>query len=129
MSIFCVFVCLVSSHSRFFHFYGDVTITSEWLHSLTYARHSWPLSSGGSLACHTYCDTGHPFTMVIPEDQGHSHLLPSVYQRSGWNSNTQPFAREAKERSCGFKYVVFNGCSNRFSFCFEKNGKINFKDR
>ena len=25
---------------------------------LTYARHSWPLSSKGSLACHTYCDTG-----------------------------------------------------------------------
>ena len=39
---------------------------------LIYARHSWPLSSEGSLACHTYCDTGHPFIMVISEDQRHS---------------------------------------------------------
>ena len=30
---------------------------------LTYTRHSWPLSSEGSSACHTYCDTGHPFIM------------------------------------------------------------------
>ena len=30
--------------------------------------HSWPLSSEGSLACHTYCDTGHPFILVISED-------------------------------------------------------------
>ena len=26
-----------------------------------HARHSWPLSGEGSLACHTYCDMGHPF--------------------------------------------------------------------
>ena len=26
-----------------------------------YARHSWSLSREGSLACHTYCYTGHPF--------------------------------------------------------------------
>ena len=32
------------------------------------ARHLWPLSSEGSIACHTYCDTGHPFIMVISED-------------------------------------------------------------
>ena len=30
------------------------TITGEGLHILTYARHSLPLSSEGSLACHTY---------------------------------------------------------------------------
>ena len=41
-------------------------ITGEGLQILTnYARHSWPLSSEGSLACHIYCDTGHPFIMVI----------------------------------------------------------------
>ena len=51
-----------------FHSYGDVNITSEGLQILTYARHSWPLCSEGSLACHTYCDTGHPFIMVISED-------------------------------------------------------------
>ena len=34
------------------------------------------------LACHTYCDMGHPFIMVISEDPWHSHLLPSVWQWS-----------------------------------------------
>ena len=30
----------LSSHSRIFHSYGDVTITGEGLQILTYARHS-----------------------------------------------------------------------------------------
>ena len=81
---YVMFVCIgfFFSHSRFFHSYGDVTITGEGLQILTYARHSWPLSSEGSLACHTYCDTGHPFIMVISEDPSNSHLLPSVWQWS-----------------------------------------------
>ena len=79
------FVCLLSflSHSRIFHSYGDISIAGEGLQILTYARHSWPLSSEGSLACHTYCDMGHLFIMVIFEDLWHSHLLMSVWQRSG----------------------------------------------
>ena len=54
-------------------------VTGEGRQMLTYtrARHSWPLSSEGSLACHTYCDTGHPFIMVISEDPWHSHLFSS----------------------------------------------------
>ena len=48
------------------------------LHILTFARHSWLLSSEDSLACHTYCDMGHPFIMVISEDPWHSHLIPNV---------------------------------------------------
>ena len=33
---------------------------------LNYTRYSWPLScSEHSLACHTYCDMGHPFMIVI----------------------------------------------------------------
>ena len=62
------FVFLVenlSSKSRIFHSYRDVTITGERLQILTYARHSWPLSSEGSLACHTYCDTGRSFIRGI----------------------------------------------------------------
>ena len=81
----CFFLLLIlglSSHSRIFHSYGDVTITGEGLQILTYARHSPPSSSDGSLACHTYFDTGHPFIMVISEDPWHSHLLPSVWQWS-----------------------------------------------
>ena len=66
----CLNVCLFvrawfSSHSRIFHSYGDVTIADERLQISTYARHSWPLSSEGSLTCHTCCDTGHSFEMVI----------------------------------------------------------------
>ena len=60
-----MFVSLgLSYHSRIFHSYGDVNITGEGLEISTYARHSWPLSSEGSLACNTYCDTEHPFIMV-----------------------------------------------------------------
>ena len=58
----------LSSHSKIFHIYGDVTITDEGLQMITYARHSLPLNSEGSLACHTYCYMGHPFIMVISED-------------------------------------------------------------
>ena len=60
----------------------NITITSKELQIFAYARHSWPLNSEHSLACHTYCDTGHPFIMVISEDPWHSHLLPSVWQWS-----------------------------------------------
>ena len=64
-----LFVCLygVDRPTReFFHSYGDVTITDEGLQILTNARRSWPLSSEGALAYHTYCDTGHSFIMVTP---------------------------------------------------------------
>ena len=45
-----LFVCLgFSSKSRIFHSHGDVTITEEGLHILTYARHPWPLNGVGSL--------------------------------------------------------------------------------
>ena len=85
-SLFVMFVWGFSSHSKIFHSYGDVTIIGEGLQILTYARHLRPLNSEGSLACHTYCDTGHPFIMVISEDPWHSsHLLPSVWQWSCHN--------------------------------------------
>ena len=74
----CLFVWGFSSHSRIFHSYGDVTIASEWLQILNCAWHSWPSSSEGSLARHTYCDEGHPFIMVLSQDPWHSHLLTSV---------------------------------------------------
>ena len=50
----------------------------ERLQILALAWHLWPLSSKGSLACYTYCDTGHSFIMVISEDSWHSLILPSV---------------------------------------------------
>ena len=73
-----LFVCGFSSNSRIFHLYGDVTIASEELQILTFGRHSWPLNSDSSLACHTYCH----FIIVISEHPWHSHLTPSVWQWS-----------------------------------------------
>ena len=68
-----------------FHSYGDVAITSEGLQILTYARHSWPLSSKGSLACTPYCDTGHLFIMVISEDSWYSHYCQTFSNGSVTN--------------------------------------------
>ena len=60
--VFCLFVC-----SGFFVTLENfsLTITSEGLQILTYSAH---MASEGSLACHTFCNTGHPFIMVISED-------------------------------------------------------------
>ena len=72
--LFFLFVCLFVCFGGFivplrnFLLYGNATIAGEGLQILTYARLSWPLSSKGSLAYHTYCDMGHPFIMVISED-------------------------------------------------------------
>ena len=66
----------------------------------------WPIGILGTydhLACHTYCDTGHPFIMVILEDTWHTHSakhfprelsLPALMKWVflGWDSNTQPSA-------------------------------------
>ena len=63
-----LYVCLFSILLEIFHSYGDITFTGEGLEILTYARHSWLLRSEDSLACQTYRNTGHPFTIVISED-------------------------------------------------------------
>ena len=81
--LFCLSVCLsLPVKIENIHSYGDVTTTGWGVQSLTYARHSWPLSTEGSLACHTYWDTGHPFIMAFSEDPWNSHPLPSVWQWS-----------------------------------------------
>ena len=74
----CLFVWGLSSNSRIFNSYLDVIITCDGLLILTYAWLSWSLSSKGSLACHTYCGTGHPFIIVISEDPLHLQLSPRV---------------------------------------------------
>ena len=61
----CLFGWGLSSHPRIFNSYGDVSIACKGLLILTYARHLWPMNSGVSLACHTYCETGHPLITVI----------------------------------------------------------------
>ena len=106
----CLFVCGFSSHSRIVHSFGDVTITGEKL-LLIHAHHLWPLSSEGSLACHTYCNTVHPFKMVISEDPWHSHLLPhpiafgigdvtTYFNDSGFEHPTFRLRGERSNRFC-----------------------------
>ena len=77
--VFVLFVCF-----RFFVPIENVSLI--WRYHLYWWRAAdfdlWPLSSEGSLACHSYCYTGHPFTMVISNDPWHSRLLPSIKQWS-----------------------------------------------
>ena len=70
---FCLFVCSFSSHSRIFQSF----CCKFWPMIGTKAIEHW-----GFLACHIYCDTGHPFIMVISDNPWHSHLMPSIWQWS-----------------------------------------------
>ena len=102
-----LFVCLwFIVPSRIFHSYGDVTITGSGLQILTYARHSRPLSSEGSLACHTYCDTtghlyynGHlrgPVTHTCCRAFSNGTVTTRFFDLGrSWDSNTQPSACRA----------------------------------
>ena len=79
----CLFVCLgVYRPTREFfiiwrrHHYRW-RIAHFDVYSALMAMEHW-----GFFRCYTYCDTGHPFIMVISEDPWHSHLLPSVWQCS-----------------------------------------------
>ena len=61
-------VFMIVNHSKQTIFWGLIGVfrpTGEGLQIMTYTRHSWPLSSEGSLACHTYWDREHPCIMVI----------------------------------------------------------------
>ena len=75
IKIFCL--SGFSSHLKNFHSCGDVTITGEELQILTCARHSWPLSSEGSLACHTYI-LWHGASIYNSHLQGPVTLAPIV---------------------------------------------------
>ena len=87
--------------------YGEVTMNGEGLQILPFARHSWPLSSEGSISCLTYCDTGrsssrsrdtHTFCRAFIS--GAVHFTTKVYR--GWDSNTQPSAcDENAPTDCG----------------------------
>ena len=78
--VFC-FVCL-----WFFvpleNFFTHIKTSPLQVKGCKFPRHLWPLSSEGSLACHIYCDTGHPFIMVISEELWHWQLLPSAWRWS-----------------------------------------------
>ena len=70
----CLLVCLgvfIPFENFSIKWRRQITITIEGLQILTFDRYSWPLSRDCSLACHTNCDMGHPFIMVISEDLWH----------------------------------------------------------
>ena len=90
-----------------FYLYADVS----GLQILTYTRHSCLLSSDGNITCHTHCDIGHPFTMVIFENQWHLHLLPSVYSS---RAVTTCFNDLGLSR-LGFEHPTFRERSNRLA--------------
>ena len=64
----------LSSYARIFHSYCEDIITVEGL-QMTYAWHSWPLNSEGSLACHTYC-TWHGASVYNSHLRGPATLTP-----------------------------------------------------
>ena len=66
LQIICLFVLFLFVVYRPFREFFRIAV--EGLQILTYARLSWSLRSEDSLAFHTYCDTGHPFIMVISHD-------------------------------------------------------------
>ena len=97
-SLDCLFGLLRPTREFFTHMETS-PLPLKVFKSLTYARHSWPLSSEGSLACHTYYDKGHPFTMVISEHP-YTHTCYRAFVSGavttcfttkvcrGWDSNT-----------------------------------------
>jgi hypothetical protein len=63
MIIYCF-----TSHSRFFHLYGDVTIHGGGLQNLGLCSALRAFEQGGSLSCHSCCDTGPRFFRFHPKD-------------------------------------------------------------
>ena len=78
-----------------------------------------PLSSDSSLKCHTFCDTGKPFIVVISEDPWHSHLLPSIWQCSE-AANT--FFNDLGLSPLGFEYSNFRMQDERFNRLRQRGG-------
>ena len=106
------YICLgFSSHSKIVHSYGNVNIGGERLQILTFGRHPWSLNTEGSLACHTYCDTGHPFIMIISEDPWHSHLLPSNIDIATLYNCHVP-VRKVDFEEVPYRYIATIGCAD-----------------
>ena len=111
-----MFVC----PSWIFHSFGKVIIAGEGLEIFTYAWQLWPLSSEGSLACHTYCDTGQPFIMVISEDPGHSRLCRALSSGSVTNCS-----KDLCQWWLGFEHQTFRLRSGRSKpLCYRRSCNI-----
>ena len=77
ITLFFVLCLVYLLHSRIYYTYGDgilpVKGSKFWTTVVTYGHRV----SNCHSTCHTFCDKGHPFIMVISEDPRHSHLLLS----------------------------------------------------
>ena len=119
---FCSFVWVLSSHLRIFHSYGDVSITREGLQILTYAQHSRPLSSEGSLACHTYCDTGHPSIMVISKTRD-THTCCQAFSSGAVTTCLYDLGLS----QLGFEHSTFRFGANALAHCATTAGFFHCK--
>ena len=108
VSYVCLFVWVFSSHSRIFHSHGDFTIAAEELQILTFARHSWRLSSEGYLACHTY-----PVKMVTPEDA-------LTYFRAFSSGAVTTWFDDLRLSRLGFEHPTFRLRANALTHCATK---------
>ena len=134
---FDLYVCLFGVFvliEKFSLISGNITFTGVRLQMLTYARHLWPFSIEDSLGCHNYCDTGHPFIMVISEDLWQPHLLPSVWHWSHHylflrlksvatfrlrGEHSKPLRRRCGhvlQRTCNFRRSIYESIQTILSF-------------
>ena len=118
--LICLFVWGFSSHSRVSHSYGDFTIANEGLQILIYARHSWPLSSEGSLACHTYSDTGRPFIWSSSRARD-TH----TYCRAFDSGAVTAYLYDLGLSRLGFEHPTFRLRGERFSALRYRRGHFN----
>ena len=125
---FFLFVWGLSSHSRHFHSYGDVTITSAGLQIFTQTRHSCPVrflqraaptvlrgirikwSSPRTRDTHTCIAERLRLTVEL------SLPVFTTQVCSGWDSNTQPFARGANAVTQGATTVVMRDANATLSY-------------
>ena len=101
---------LITCYIIFFPLFLISVPLEKGLQILTYTRHSWPLSSEGSLTCHNHCDIGHPFIMVNSEDPWHQ--LRSVLN---WSLLWHPTFRKRGECSDRLHHRRSWLCWNHFN--------------
>ena len=89
--------------SRIFHSYEDVTINDEGLQTMFSALHPWPLSRNGTLACHTYCDTGTLFIWSYPRTYD-----IHIYSGTFGSGTSNFFVNNLGLLQLGFKNIYFS---------------------
>ena len=67
--VFCLLFWVYRPTWEFFTHREKSPVPVKGYKFFTYAWYSWPLNSEGSLVCHTYCDTGHPFIWSSPRSR------------------------------------------------------------